>query len=392
MKIKKSSSFLLISKNRNNKGSHSNSNPTYNRFGLFISLSKTTTFFFITFLFIIWMDKAHAREEYEFAATKQRFEDHIPTIISDDIISHHKPKEFNLGIEMLAGTMAGVSTCILFYPLELIEAKIQVASSTTALNKGGSGVIKRSPIGPFSIAKSIFKTSGIKGFYQGLTPTALGNSVNWGVYFSVYRYTNHWWNHSSGGTSSANQPAWVGHSFSAITAGLITTAIVNPFWVLKIRLATSRKYNGMSDAFQSIIRNEGVKGLWKGVGISFFGVSEGLVQFVTYEYLLEQMKLMNGGSTSHLSMSNYLIAGGTSRLVAGLCTYPYLLIRSSLQSETCPYKSMSDACRQIYKHQGLSGFYKGIAPNLARSIPPAAFMLYIVEFFRNTLTNTFIAN
>jgi len=337
------------------------------------------------------MDKAHSKEEYEFSATKQKFEDHIPTLISDEIISHHKSKEFNLGIEMLAGTLAGVSTCILFYPLELIEAKIQVAASSAAFKNNSAGAIKRSPIGPLGIAKSIFKTSGIKGFYQGLTPTALGNSVNWGVYFSIYRYTNHWWNHSNtGGGGTTNQPAWVGHSFSAITAGLITTAIVNPFWVLKIRLATTKKYSGMSDAFQSIVRNEGIKGLWKGVGISFFGVSEGLVQFVTYEYLLEQMKMMNIGG--NLSVANYLMAGGTSRLVAGLCTYPYLLIRSSLQSEPCPYKSMTDAIGKIYKHQGIAGFYKGIVPNLARSIPPAAFMLYIVEFFRNSLTSTFISN
>ncbi|KAN0026593.1 hypothetical protein ACTFIV_007582 [Dictyostelium citrinum] len=324
-----------------------------------------------------------------------------PNLIHDE--ETRKDVKFNLGIELLAGTLAGVSSCILFYPLECIEAKLQVQSSSTAVaatilglkknggNSGGSS-LQTTPTGPIAMAKSILRNEGFKGFYQGVSPTVLGNAVNWGVYFSVYRATNHWWNSPDINGNQYQGPPWVGHSVSAITAGVITTAIVNPFWVLKIRLATSKKYSSMIHAFQSILRTEGVGGFWKGVGVSFLGVSEGLFQFVSYEYILNQMKaskinIIGGAAASELSVANYLFAGGTARLIAGVITYPYLLIRSSLQSETCPYKSMSDAVKGIYKTNGIKGFYKGIGPNLARSIPPAAFMLYIVEFFRDTLTN-----
>ncbi|KAM9996763.1 hypothetical protein ACTFIZ_001714 [Dictyostelium cf. discoideum] len=329
-----------------------------------------------------------------------------PNLIHDE--ETRKDVKFNLGIELLAGTLAGVSSCIIFYPLECVEAKLQVQSSSTAVaatmlglkkNGGSSSISHQTPSGPIAMAKSILRNEGFKGFYQGVSPTILGNAVNWGVYFSIYRATNHWWNSTDINGNQYQGPAWVGHSISAITAGVITTAIVNPFWVLKIRLATSKKYSGMMHAFQSILRSEGVGGFWKGVGVSFIGVSEGLFQFVSYEYILNQMKESNlkmngggipiggGGGVGELSVGNYLFAGGTARLIAGVLTYPYLLIRSTLQSETCPYKSMSEAVKGIYKTNGIKGFYKGIGPNLARSIPPAAFMLYIVEFFRDTLTN-----
>ncbi|KAK5574797.1 hypothetical protein RB653_010050 [Dictyostelium firmibasis] len=330
-----------------------------------------------------------------------------PNLIHDE--ETRKDVKFNLGIELLAGTLAGVSSCILFYPLECVEAKLQVQSSSAVaatmlgIKKSGINLTHHStaattssvnnPNGPIAMARSILRSDGIKGFYQGVSPTVLGNAVNWGVYFSIYRATNHWWNSATDANGNHYQgPAWVGHSVSAITAGVITTAIVNPFWVLKIRLATSKKYSSMKHAFQSILRTEGVSGFWKGVGVSFIGVSEGLFQFVSYEYILNQMKesniKMNGGiGGGELSVANYLFAGGTARLIAGVITYPYLLIRSSLQSETCPYKSMSEAVKGIYKTNGLKGFYKGIGPNLTRSIPPAAFMLYIVEFFRDSLTN-----
>ncbi|EGC34953.1 hypothetical protein DICPUDRAFT_55461 [Dictyostelium purpureum] len=308
--------------------------------------------------------------------------------------------KFNLKTELLAGTLAGVSSCILFYPLECIEAKLQVQSSIPTGTQAAANIIKdkkrpmnmgvsigaQNSIGPVTLAKNILRTEGIKGFYQGVSPTILGNAVNWGVYFSIYRATNHWWNMPDINGNVYEGPAWVGHSVSAIAAGFITTAIVNPFWVLKIRLATTKKYSGIGHAFHSILRSEGVGGFWKGVGISFIGVSEGLFQFVSYEYILDQIRASN--QNHQLSVGNYLFAGGAARFIAGCITYPYLLIRSSLQSEPCQYKSMSEAIRGIYKSEGIKGFYKGIGPNLARSVPPAAFMLYIVEFFRNLLTSS----
>ena len=40
---------------------------------------------------------------------------------------------------------------------------------------------------------------------------------------------------------------------------------------------------------------------------------------------------------------------------------------------------------QIYKQDGLGGFYRGIGPNLARSVPPSAFMFFLVEYLRKNL-------
>lgn len=335
----------------------------------------------------------HSKQQLSEQKIIDEFQNEIPTITpTDEFIRKyqqqqqqhgHTPVQFNLGIELLAGTLAGVTSCILFYPLECIEAKLQVLSG----NKTQSSSIDKKklfqPKTPIETARYIWRQEGIKGFYSGLTPTVLGSAVNWGIYFSIYRFANHWWS----STSDPQSPKWIGHSFSAIAAGLITTAIVNPFWVLKIRLATTpHKYpRGMGQCIQSILQNEGIGGLWKGVGISFLGVSEGLVQFVTYEYLLNRMRLQN--ATTDLQMSEYLYAGAMARLVAGLTTYPYLLIRSALQADASPYRSMNHAIKSIYKNEGIAGFYKGIAPNLLRSIPPAAFMLYIVEFFRSTLLN-----
>lgn len=283
-----------------------------------------------------------------------------------------------LGSEMLAGTTAGIAASLLFYPLECLEARMQVSPS------------KKSPI---AVAKQVVRAEGVQGLYRGLSPTLLGSAVNWGIYFALYKYFNHIWImrqtvNASGledptdASPIITESSWVDHMSSAILAGAITTVVVNPFWVLKIRLATSNKYRGLSHALTSIIHTEGYSGLWKGVGPSLIGVSEGASQFVVYEQL---RRVLISEATGGLSLGAQLFAGGASRLVAGLCTYPYAVLRSSLQAQNCPYEGLSDACRQIYRTEGAKGFYRGLGPNLVRNIPPSAVMLYIVEYLRKQL-------
>jgi hypothetical protein len=42
-----------------------------------------------------------------------------------------------------------------------------------------------------------------------------------------------------------------------------------------------------TDGFSSIIRTEGIKGLWRGSTLALFGVSNGAIQFMAYEEMKE---------------------------------------------------------------------------------------------------------
>jgi len=274
------------------------------------------------------------------------------------------PRQFQLIPELLSGMLAGMLTCVAFYPLECIEAKLQVFSQ----QKGAPGESKPK-LGLSGIAKQMLAQEGFAGFYKGLLPTLLGSAINWGLYFGIYEYQNSSW-------QKTHEPSVFGYLRSAVIAGVVCTIIVNPFWVLKIRLATSKNSAGMIQALQSIVQTEGVLGLWKGVGISLVGVSEGAVQFVSYELL----KVI-GGPT----VAGRLFAGGTARLIAGLVTYPYLLLRSALQAQNCPYHSLADAVTKIHAREGFGGFYRGLVPNVVRNVPPAACMFFLVSYLRFAL-------
>lgn len=87
--------------------------------------------------------------------------------------------------------------------------------------------------------------------------------------------------------------------------GAVTAIMTNPIWVVKVRMFTTRSdspnaYRGvwrtfpcissagemltrLVDGFSSIVRSEGVLGLFRGTSLALFGVSNGALQFVVYE-------------------------------------------------------------------------------------------------------------
>jgi len=265
--------------------------------------------------------------------------------------------------EFIAGTIAGLITCFLFYPLECVEAKLQISNKNTDESI-------------WEMLVTTVRTEGITGLYLGLTPTLIGFTLNWGLYFTVYQFMNQYWKDLFEMQSSTP----LTYLLSAIVAGTVCVLLINPFWVLKIRVISARGRLSTWKVLKQILKSDGYAGLWKGVGPSLFGISEGATQFVAYEQLKVGLQGPDG-----LSVIAQLTAGAVARAIATLVTYPYILVRSVLQLQNSPYSSIVDACTKIVKQEGVSGLYRGMMPNLIRSVPPAAFMFYLVEYIRAML-------
>jgi solute carrier family 25 folate transporter 32 len=81
--------------------------------------------------------------------------------------------------------------------------------------------------------------------------------------------------------------------------------LTNPLWVIKTRMFTTRRgtpgaYKGVlgesgsitrkvllcrTDGMIRISKEEGLRGLYKGTTLALFGISNGAIQFMTYEHL-----------------------------------------------------------------------------------------------------------
>lgn len=149
-------------------------------------------------------------------------------------------------------------------------------------------------------------------------------------------------------------------------------------------------YPSVTSGVTQIYRTEGMRGFYRGLVPSLFGVSHGAFQFMAYDRLkvLRSRTLHNESSTENpdatatkkLGNLDFLVLSGLSKVFAGCVTYPYQVIRSRLQTYEAHkvYRGTMDAVRQIWAQEGIAGFYKGLGPNLFRVLPSTwvTFLVY----------------
>ncbi len=130
-------------------------------------------------------------------------------------------------------------------------------------------------------------------------------------------------------------------------------------------------YANISQGAKEIWASEGLSGFYRGLAPSLFGVSHGAIQFMAYEqlkiYRMSTLQSLAKGMTAdghkgvELSNWDFLTLSAVSKIFAGSITYPYQVVRARLQTygAKTQYTSARDVMRQVWKKEGLGGFYKG---------------------------------
>lgn len=160
-------------------------------------------------------------------------------------------------------------------------------------------------------------------------------------------------------------------------------------------LSTSSKhpgaYTSILDGTRQIYRSEGFSGFYRGLVPSLFGVSHGAFQFMAYEQLKNYRAFDTGGGRKGLTNVDYLWLSGFSKIFAGTMTYPYQVIRARLQTYDADktYRSARDVVLQVWRQEGLGGFYKGLGPNLLRVVPSTCVTFLVYENTRYYLPRAF---
>lgn len=184
-------------------------------------------------------------------------------------------------------------------------------------------------LGTWASLKKIWAREGLRGLYRGLTPTLIGYLPTFGIYFPAYFEFKRLW--SNGLQRAWNDP--VVHLASAICAGACSSFTTNPLWLVRTRLMTQSKtsayhYTSVWDALRKIVKNEGVKGLYKGLTPAALGLFHVAIQFPIYEKVKEVLQIMpragDGQQLQALPLGTLqiLLASTSSKVVATTTTYP----------------------------------------------------------------------
>ncbi|KIO25851.1 hypothetical protein M407DRAFT_75168 [Tulasnella calospora MUT 4182] len=313
---------------------------------------------------------------------------------------------------LVAGGLGGMGGAIVTAPLDVVKTRLQssgftelkVASAPLAANVNGTAtaeiVLKRSGgllwnfVETGHILKDIQKGEGASALFKGLGPSLVGVIPARSINFFTYGNGKLWIaDKFNGGVETP-----VVHLAAAMMAGVVTSTITNPLWVVKTRLQLQQEKHAVKvtqdlraklftslNLTANIIRVEGVKGLYKGLSASYLGVTEGTIQWVLYERLKKKVA-GKGGATEWLGM---LGAAGAAKFTASLITYPHEVLRTRLRQDPPivnglpkpKYTGLYQTLRLVLAEEGAAALYGGLSAHLLRVIPNAAIMYTVYETF-----------
>ena len=232
----------------------------------------------------------------------------------------------------------------------------------------------------------------IASLYRGLTPNLVGNAASWASFFFFKtRLERALATYSATAAGDRSRLSALDYFLASAGAGMLTQVLTNPIWVLKTRILSSDKaahgaYPGMLSGAARLLRDEGPRGFYRGLGVSLLGVSHGAVQFAVYEpakrVYFAQKRRAGVGATEREKMTAESTIGISSlaKLVAGMVTYPQQVLRSRLQTYDADSRfgrGVVDVVRRIWTEEGVRGFYRGIATGVVR-VMPATWVTFLV--------------
>ncbi|EGG16420.1 transmembrane protein [Cavenderia fasciculata] len=282
----------------------------------------------------------------------------------------------------LAGGIAGMTTIFLTYPLSTVSTRLQVQQKQ-ALKQQQQSDTSVLPVpykGTIDAFKRIIAEENWTSLYSGLKSALIGIGCSSFVYYYWYSFLKS----ISLKLKNKTELSTVENLLIAALAGCANVVSTLPIWIVNTRLQlnTTGKPRGMVSQFRTIVREEGIKGLYNGLVPALILVSNPSIQFVSYEKLKSLWKRQSGSTSNRLGGLEIFILALVAKLIAGVTTYPYLLVKSRLQSKSSsesPYSGTFDAIVKIYESDGLPGFFKGIGSKMIQTVLGASIMFLIKE-------------
>lgn len=180
---------------------------------------------------------------------------------------------------------------------------------------------------------------------------------------------------------------------SGLTAGSITTLVVHPLDLLKVRLqlsATSaqKAHYGPPTVIKEIVRSSAhnrhrtlkvINELYRGLTINLFGNAiawgvyfglYGISKELIYKSLAGPEQIQHKGANNDHKMNSliYLSAGAVSGLLTAILTNPIWVIKTRIMSTSKTargsYTSIYNGVQRLLRTEGLQGLWKGIVPAL----------------------------
>lgn len=207
-----------------------------------------------------------------------------------DIMLHYNPRDtqqLNGYERLIAGSVGGIVSVAVTYPLDLVRARITV--QTASLSKLNKGKMVRAPK-VMETLKDVYKNEGgILGLYCGIIPTTLGVAPYVAINFALYEKLREMMDSSPRDFSN---PVWK-LSADAVSS-FIGGVLIYPLDLLRKRYQVASmaggelgfQYRSVAHALHSIFTTEGFFGAYKGLTANLYKIVPSMaVSWLCYDTL-----------------------------------------------------------------------------------------------------------
>lgn len=317
---------------------------------------------------------------------------HLPADIDWEMLD--KSKFFFLGAALFSGVSATL------YPVVVLKTRQQISQTQFS---------------SFRTAMNILRHEGFRGLYRGFGTSLMGTIPARALYMTALEMTK-----SSVGTATIQlglpetTAATVANAAAGLSAAVAAQLVWTPVDVISQRLMvqgnvpseSSSNYRGGIDAFQKILRSDGIRGLYRGFGMSIltyapsnavWWASYSVAQRLVWDglgcyYYCRKENVGCKGSVGFRPDSKTVVAvQGLSAAMAGgmsaLITMPLDTIKTRLQvldgeDNGRRLPTVGQTVRKLVREGGWRACYRGLGPRWASMSISATTMITTYEFLK----------
>ncbi|XP_078000390.1 dicarboxylate carrier UCP2-like isoform X2 [Glandiceps talaboti] len=283
-----------------------------------------------------------------------------------------------VGVKLISAGTAACMADLITFPLDTAKVRLQIQGEvpSKAVQFNGSNLLLESSgarslqyRGIFGTIMTICRQEGGRALYNGLIPGLQRQmcfaSIRIGMYDSVKSFYQDALKKGMSGNGIGIR------ILAGITTGAAAVSFAQPTDVVKVRLqaqnasSLGRRYAGTIDAYKTIGRVEGMRGLWKGclpniTRNSVVNASE----LVSYDLIKEKIlstRLLSDNLPCHFVSA--FCAGFVTTCVAS----PVDVVKTRyMNSSKGQYRGAFDCACKMFAEGGPKTFYKGFMPSFMR--------------------------
>jgi len=273
--------------------------------------------------------------------------------------SSSNAKPLPLWKSFACSAVAACTAEALTIPIDTAKVRLQLQTAVPGQAPKYSGMI--------GTMGTVAKEEGVAALWKGITPGLHRQCLFGGLRIGLYDPVKNFY----AGDKAGDPPMHVKVA-AGLTTGAIAISIASPTDLVKVRMQAEgklaegvpRKYPSALSAYGIIAKEEGMAGLWTGLGPNVArNAIINAVELASYDEV--KNGLMKAGMADGIPC--HLLSGLGAGFFAVIFGSPVDVVKSRVMGDsTGQYKGVIDCFVKTMKNDGPLAFYKGFMPNFGR--------------------------